>query len=288
VRARRLSGRKSPRSTWSPATFTERRADEAESPSERYSFSTRYAATTDTGQVNANAYFIGYQLQLFNNFDGFVTFAPPIGDQFVQQDRRKIYGGNVSYMMPGNVLGYEAKNTIGFQARTDDIHIDLAETTGRVVRFTVRDDHVIESSAGIYLENQIQWADKFRTMTGLREDLYYGSDESTLQANSGNIFQAVTSPKGNLIFGPWHDTEYYLSVGQGFHSNDLRGALTNVDALATEINFMQGNPSVVPQVKTPLLTKATGYEVGVRSKPLPDFTVEGALLRAQPRQRGDF
>ena len=73
--------------------------------SERYSFSTKYAATTETGQVNANAYFIGYQLQLFNNFDGFVTFPPPIGDQFVQQDRRKIYGGNISYMMPGNIFG---------------------------------------------------------------------------------------------------------------------------------------------------------------------------------------
>ena len=63
--------------------------------SERYSFSTRYTATTEAGQLNANAYLIGYQLQLFNNFDGFVTFPPPIGDQFVQQDRRKIYGGNV-------------------------------------------------------------------------------------------------------------------------------------------------------------------------------------------------
>jgi hypothetical protein len=47
--------------------------------SERYSFSTKYAATTGTGQLKANAYFIGYQLQLFNNFDGFVTFPPPIG-----------------------------------------------------------------------------------------------------------------------------------------------------------------------------------------------------------------
>ena len=246
--------------------------------SERYSFSTKYAATTDTGQVNANAYFIGYQLQLFNDFDGFVTFPPPIGDQFVQQDRRKIYGGNVSYMMPGNIFGYDAKNTLGFQTRTDDIHIDLAETTGRVVRFTVRDDHVIESSAGVYIENRVQWADKFRTMTGLREDLYRGSDESTLQANSGNIFQAITSPKGNLIFGPWLDTEYYLSVGQGFHSNDLRGALTNVDALATEINFQQGNPTVVAQGRTPLLTKATGYEVGMRSEPLPNLKLEGALF----------
>jgi TonB dependent receptor len=246
--------------------------------SERYSFSTKYATTTDTGQLKANAYFIGYQLQLFNNFDGFVTFPPPIGDQSVQQDRRKIYGGNVSYMMPGNIFGFDAQNTIGFQTRTDDIRIDLAETTGRVVRFTVRDDHVIESSGGVYVENRVQWADKFRTMTGLREDLYYGSDESTLQANSGKTVQAITSPKGNLIFGPWQNTEYYLSVGQGFHSNDLRGTLTNVVALATEINFQQGNSTVVTQGKTPLLTKATGYEVGLRSEPLPNLKLEGALF----------
>ena len=216
-----------------PATRRQRGADLSLLPvrSDRWrqlgalQFFDQICATTDTGQLNANAYFIGYQLQLFNNFDGFVTFPPPIGDQFLQQDRRKIYGGNVSYMMPGNIFGFDAKNTIGFQTRTDDIHIDLAETTGRVVRFTVRDDHVIESSAGVYIENRVQWADKFRTMTGLREDLYYGSDESTLQANSGKIVQAITSPKGNLIFGPWQNTEYYLSVGQGFHSNDLRGAL---------------------------------------------------------------
>src|SRR5260370_3409973 len=201
-----------------------------------------------------------------------------MGDQFVQQDRRKIYGGNVRDMVPGNIFGFDAQTTIGFQPRTDDIHIDLAETTGRVVRFTVRDDHVIESSAGVYIENREQWADKFRTMTGLREDLYYGSDESTLQANSGKTVQAITSPKGNLIFGPWQDTEYYLSVGQGFHSNDLRGALTNVDTLATEINFQQGNPTVVTQGKTPLLTKATGYEVGMRSEPLPNLKLEGALF----------
>ena len=58
----------------------------------------------------------------------------------------------------------------------------------------------------------------------------------------------------------------------------MRGALTNVDALATEINFQQGNPTVVTQVKTPLLTKATGYELGVRSEPVPDLKLEGALF----------
>jgi TonB-dependent receptor-like protein len=246
--------------------------------SERYSFSAKYAATSETGQLRANAYLIGYQLQLFNNFDGFVTFPPPIGDQFVQQDRRKIYGGNVSYMMPGNILGFDTQNIVGFQTRTDDIHISLAETTSRTVRFTVRDDHVIEASGGLYFENRTQWLDRLRTVTGLREDLYYGSDASTLAANSGTIVQAITSPKANVIFGPWQQTEYYLSVGQGFHSNDLRGALTTVDALATEINQQQGNPTVVAQGKTPLLTKATGYEFGVRSEPAPNLKLEAALF----------
>jgi hypothetical protein len=120
-------------------------------------------------------------------------------------------------MTPGNILGFNGQNRIGLQTRTDDIHIDLAETTGRVVRFTVRDDHVIESRAGVYIENRVQWADKFRTVTGLREDLYYGSDTSTLPANSATLVHAITSPKGNLIFGPWQNTEYYLSVG---HRND--------------------------------------------------------------------
>jgi hypothetical protein len=34
----------------------------------------------------------------------------------------------------------------------------------------------------------------------------------------------------------------------------------------------------LPQGKTPLLTKATGYEVGVRSEPVPNLKLEGALF----------
>jgi hypothetical protein len=34
----------------------------------------------------------------------------------------------------------------------------------------------------------------------------------------------------------------------------------------------------VPQVKAPLLTKATGYELGVRSEPVPNLKLEGALF----------
>ncbi|MBV9829717.1 MAG: TonB-dependent receptor [Alphaproteobacteria bacterium] len=237
--------------------------------SERYSLSAKYAATDDAGALKANVYAIGYRLNLWNDFDYFVTFPPPIGDQFKQADRRKIYGANVSYAIPAHPFGLDMTNTVGFQTRNDDIHVGLAETTAEVTRFTVRDDHVIESSAGLYVENRTKWLDKLRTITGLREDLYYGSDSSSLAANSGSLVRQITSPKGTVVVGPWYDTEFYSSVGQGFHSNDLRGAVTSVDALATELNQQQGNNTIVSQSKTPLLTRATGYEVGLRSEIVP-------------------
>lgn len=246
--------------------------------SQRYSLSAKYAVNTGVGQLKANVYLIGYSLTLLNNFDYFASFPPPIGDQFRQTDRRKIYGGNVSYTVPGTLFGAPSQNTIGFQTRTDNIHVGLDETTAGTVRFTVRDDHAIESSGGFYVENRTRWADKLRTLFGLREDVYYGSDTSSLSANSGSIVRSIASPKGNLILGPWAETEYYLSAGQGFHSDDLRGAVSRADAFATALNRLSGTPGVIAQDRTPLLTKATGYEIGLRSQAIPAVKLDAALF----------
>jgi outer membrane receptor protein involved in Fe transport len=131
------------------------------------------------------------------------------------------------------------------------------------VRFIVRSDRVIETSGGLYAENRTQWLEKFRAVAGLREDVFYGTDASTLAANSGSTDKGMFSPKINAVFGPWARTELYLSYGQGFHSNDFRGAVSTVDALQTELNQQQGNNTTVAQGKTPLLTKAEGYEIGL-------------------------
>ncbi|MBV9553409.1 MAG: TonB-dependent receptor plug domain-containing protein [Alphaproteobacteria bacterium] len=246
--------------------------------SARYSLSAKYVSTTDYGQLKANVYGIGYRLNLFNDFDYFVTFPPPIGDQFHQSDRRKIYGGNVSYAMPATPFGLEMTNTVGFQTRTDDIRLALAETTDQLTRFTVRDDHVIEASVGIYVENRTRWLDWVRTVTGLREDIFYGSDTSSLVANTGSLVRQITSPKGNLTMGPWLATEFYASVGQGFHSNDFRGTVERVDALATELNQQAGDNTVVAAMRGPLLTKATGYEAGARSEIIPGLKTTAAVF----------
>ncbi|HLI21514.1 MAG TPA: TonB-dependent receptor [Stellaceae bacterium] len=249
--------------------------------SERYSLSGKWAQTDDAGQWKADIYAIGYQLQLFNNFDGFLSFPAPVpalgnqfGDQFEQQERRKLFGGDVSYTKFGKIFDRESDNTVGFQTRTDLNNMGLYQTTDRTPTFAVRTDKILETSGGLFYENRTQWLDWFRSIAGAREDIFYGSDSSLpFTMNSGTTAKGMFSPKGNVIFGPWQKTELYLSVGQGFHSNDLRGALTAVDNFTTETTG-----TFTPQGKTPLLTKATGYEIGVRTEIVPQVTASAALF----------
>ncbi len=247
---------------------------------ERYSLSGRYASTDNDGQFKLSGYFINNALKLVNNFDGFVTFPPPVGDQFIQQERRQVFGADTSYTKFGSLFDRPSDNTFGFQTRTDFNHLGLAQSLNGTPTFVVRNDRILETSGGFYAENRTQWIDWFRTVAGAREDIFYGSDSSTpIAENSGTTAKGMISPKLNATFGPWQKTELYLSYGQGFHSNDLRGAVTTVDALSTELNQQAGvNPATVPQGKTPLLTKAEGYEIGIRSEIVPQVSMSAALF----------
>jgi hypothetical protein len=247
--------------------------------SERYSLSGNFASTDTDGQFKASAYAIGSALTLINNFDGDVTFAPPVGDQFEQQERRQLFGGAASYTKFGALFGRSSDNTVGFDTRTDLNHMGLYETTNTAPRFAVRNDRIVETSAGLYAQNQTRWLDWMRSVAGLRADVFYGSDTSApIAASSGTTAKGLLSPKASAIFGPWQRTELYVSYGQGFHSNDLRGAMSMVDALGTELNQQAGSPSVVAQPKTPLLTKAEGYEIGMRSAITPQLSATASLF----------
>jgi outer membrane receptor protein involved in Fe transport len=63
--------------------------------------------------------------------------------------------------------------------------------------------------------------------------------------------QALFQPKGSLIFTPVDTTEFYVSAGRGFHSDDLRG----VNQAMT-----QGVPGAA------LIASETGEEIGVRQQ----------------------
>ncbi|MDR2220099.1 MAG: TonB-dependent receptor [Methylobacillus sp.] len=233
----------------------------------RYSLSGEWSAQDNDHWTRAHAYVIGYDLDLFSNFTYCTLGCGPgePGDQFEQADRRVIYGMDAARTWYGDWSGRDISFTLGVQSRYDDIrNVGLYATTKRQRWGTVSQDKVREGSFSIYGESEVQWTEKFRSVIGLREDFYrFDVNSGVTPENSGSTRASITSPKLSLIFGPWNRTEYYVSAGYGFHSNDARGVTMKVNPDFRDSGFGDAVDSSTP------LVRAKGYEVGVRSAIVP-------------------
>ncbi len=220
------------------------------------------------GQLQMGAYFIKYRLQLFSNFTYFMD-DPVNGDQFQQYDSRKIMGITPNWLWTGTLGEMQSITKVGLQLRRDDIdRVGLYRTAARQALSTTREDRVRDTGSGIYVENSLQWTDKFRTVAGLRADRVDFDVASNLAANSGGKSAGIVSPKLNFIFGPWNKTEYFASAGSGFHSNDARGVVISVDP-----------KTLAPAMRSPALVRSRGAELGVRSEWVPNLQSSFALWR---------
>lgn len=231
-------------------------------------------ATTSASLIG----FIGwYDMDLFNDFTYFLN-NPIQGDQFEQQDRRIYLGIRGSFAWDAKLLGRDSTFTVGFQFRNDDIRDGLYQTENRARLSVVRKDYVIETAIGLYAQNRTQWFDKFRTEGGVRVDYINFHVDSDNPANSGVANGVICSPSLNLIFGPWNKTEFYLSGGEGYHSNDARGVTTTIIP-----------STLVPAAHATPLVRGDGAEVGVRTGAIPGLqsTVSVWLLHLHSEQTFD-
>jgi outer membrane receptor protein involved in Fe transport len=228
---------------------------------------------------------IASELDLFNDFTFFLA-DPLHGDQFHQHDARLVAGGKVSESLFGKLAGLDTENTFGLQVRNDDIDLGLYQTEHRRYLSTDRVDQVDEASVGAFYENRIAWLPKVRTVFGVREDMIHATDHAddmtdfadglyATPFHSDDLTEVKPSPKGNLILGPWAETEFFASAGMGFHSNDVRTA-----AYPVETEFLSSGPVSTPtSVKYPLMERATGYEVGARTTIVPALQSSLALFQ---------
>jgi hypothetical protein len=222
---------------------------------QRYSVSARWSRKDERTADRVEAYGIYSTLNLYNDFTYFLN-DPLNGDQFQQSDKRKILGLNASHTAFHPLMGLEAATTFGLQARYDDIALGLFNSFQRVALSTQRQDQVSETSVGLYVENKTTWKPWLHTILGLRGDVYWGSDASSLAGGSAQTTAFLPSPKAALIFGPFDKTEFYVNAGLGFHSNDVRGLAQAV----------------------PLLVRSRGAEVGVRSQAIEGLDTALALF----------
>ncbi|BBP00702.1 TonB-dependent receptor [Sulfuriferula nivalis] len=233
----------------------------------RYSLSGRWANTGAGSNTHANFYVIDYRLDLFSDFTYYMN-DPVHGDQFEQLDDRTVIGGATSHSWLSRFAGYDVEHTIGSGLRFDDIRaLGLFNTEQRQRLSTVSLDSVQQASVNLYYQEAVQWNSWLRSIAGVRADQYSFDVASDTAVNSGRASAGILSPKLSLVFGPWDNTEYYLNIGRGFHSNDGRGATLTVDP-STGLPAQKVNP----------LVPAMGYEVGVRSVPMRGLQTSLALF----------
>ena len=218
--------------------------------SSRYSVSGGWQGAAMGGDFNANAYVIDYDFNLWSNFTYFLD-DPVRGDQFEQVDQRRIYGFDVSQQW-GDRDG--SRWRVGTQGRYDDIgQVGLFRTERRVRNAAIRDDSVNEDSIGLYVANETRWSDTVRSYVGVRYDRYRFDVQAIEAENSGSTSDSTPSTKASLIWHPTDPLEFYLSWGQGFHSNDARGTTLRVDPVTG-----------APADKVDPLVDSVGSELGTR------------------------
>jgi hypothetical protein len=142
----------------------------------------------------------------------------------------------------------------------------VPNTTCPTLPATTERDNFTDTLGSAYVENKIQWSNKFRSVVALRGDdekvvvnsLAYSA--SVNAANSGSATKFLPSPKASLIFGPWANTEFYLQGGFSFHSNDGRGATQTVEPVSPDYPYPN-----TPSAKISPLVQTKGGEIGVRT-----------------------
>ena len=240
--------------------------------SQRYSLQAEWHRQDANSATKIMAYGFYYDLDLFSDFTYYLT-DPIRGDQFEQKDRRWVAGLDARHTIFSQWFGRKVENTFGLQVRNDWVNNGLYQTenrvrvdktdsdTGTTLPATTQADRFTDTQVGFYVENKIQWAEKFRTDAALRGDVGHVDVTSLVTAaNSGTATKVLPSPKLSLIFGPWSNTEFYVQGGFSFHSNDARGATQTVEPVSADNPYPN-----TPSSRIPLLIQTKGAEIGVRT-----------------------
>jgi outer membrane receptor protein involved in Fe transport len=223
----------------------------------RYSLSSSFWGDIFDGQYRAGLYLVDYGLELTTNASYFLD--SDLGDRFTQYDERDIYGGAVSWRRS---LKHNQLVEVGGTLRYDDIsNVGFERVDGSVRDFAA----VQETGTALYTSVTSEWSDYFTSVLGLRYD-YFDYDvagfNNVLNPESsvdGSASKGLLSPKLSLRFGPWAETEYFINLGQGIHSNDARGV-------------------VKPGSDIDVMAKSQGGEIGFRSALISDVQLSAAVF----------
>jgi outer membrane receptor protein involved in Fe transport len=209
---------------------------------------TSYTTRRGLTSLAAQAYAVGYDLDLYSNFT-FFAVDPERGDGILQRDRRAVMGGRIRASRPFVAGGRPIVLTAGADIRRDAINVGLARQVRREVFGTIVDSRVSERNVAVFGQAEIVLGPRARVVTGLRHERFaFGVRDLTAGALVRRASPSWTGPKVSVVVAPIGEGsfELFTNYGRGLHSNDARATVED----GTQVR----------------LPSANGYEVGVRRR----------------------
>lgn len=186
-----------------------------------------FRALGDGSSFKTNAFWSGYDFELFSNFTFFLEDSEN-GDQITQQESRNLFGLNSSWTKDFLLGSADVGITLGSGFRTDMIqNNELSKTANRrEILERVQLGDVQETNLYGFADARIRW-DKITLVTGLRLDhLEFGYVDALSEVyENQRVGKTVVSPKLNLLYNHSNNLQLFLKSGIGFHSNDSRVVL---------------------------------------------------------------
>jgi outer membrane receptor protein involved in Fe transport len=232
--------------------------------SHRYSL----AGSFELDNWDLNLYASSYYMSLINN-PTYVLKNPTDGDEFEQEDERRLFGGALRNDAEMELFGLPTTRRIGADLRYDDVNeLNLFNTISKRRTSSVREDEAEELSIGLFSEWEISLSEQLRATVGVRIDYYDFDVEALRPQNSGSDSDSLWQPNFGLAYRYSDNLEFYGNYGHGFHSNDVRAAVNTIDPVS-------GAPAEAQDV----LIEGKGSEIGFRYDTLQSFNFSMALFQ---------
>jgi outer membrane cobalamin receptor len=169
-------------------------------------------------------YYSNYYFDLHTNFTFYLN-DPVNGDQIRQREARNLFGYNGSYHHQSTIGSSQVNSEIGVNVRQDiTTNSELSHTVDRYkILNRIMFGNIAETDAAIYMNETIKINEKFSINGGWRIDQFINQYKDHLKGDSlRKAHAAIISPTISFNFHGNKQTQFYLNLGKGFHSNDTR------------------------------------------------------------------
>jgi hypothetical protein len=232
----------------------------------RTNINAQLLTTNNKGDLFRNqVFYSNYYFDLHTNFTFFLVDTIN-GDEIRQREARDLFGYNGSYEHHGFLGNIRVSTEAGVNIRTDLIHrSSLSHTVHRTITLQqMKLGDISLTEIAPYAGATLEPSNRLRINAGLRLDQFSHRYDNKLPEDSSlpgvGMYKAnvrTVSPKLNFYYQMNETTQFYLTTGRGFHSNDTR--------------------AVVAEKGAAVLPNAYGADLGSIIKPLANLLINASF-----------